>query len=40
MVKIKLHQYDRETVLFGQLNEENELHGVGIKITPWSLYEG
>ena len=34
------HEWENSTILVGQLNSNNELHGIGKKITPWSIIEG
>ena len=34
------HEWEKNTILVGQLNSNNELQGIGKKITPWSIMEG
>ena len=39
-VSVKIHQEDENEIKIGQLNESNDLHGIGKKIHPWAIIEG
>ena len=39
-IPLSVYKTDMDTLLIGQINSVKELHGIGKKITPWSVIEG
>ena len=39
-IPLSVYKTDMDTLLIGQINSVKELHGLGKKITPWSVIEG